>query len=66
LSSPAGLEKCTHPRDRSRARVAPSPQVENKTRVANSLAAETSWSDVAPAYEFLYFSKQMHLVVLRI
>src|SRR6185295_7255132 len=43
----------------------PPAQVEDKTRVANSLAAETGWSDVAPAYEFLYFSKQMHLVVLR-
>ena len=44
--------------------IAPVPQVEDETRVAQGFPAETGWSDVAPAQEFLDFSKQMHMPFL--
>jgi len=44
----------------SRTRIAPVPQIEDETRIADNIASKTGRSCVALAKEFFYLSQQMH------
>jgi len=49
--------------DRPRPRVATVAQIENKSRISNSFAAESGWSGFILAEKFFDLSEQMHDVL---
>ncbi len=59
-----GLQVRPNARDRRWPRVAPVPQIKDKSRIAYCISAKSGRSDVALTKELLYLSQQMHRSIL--